>query len=159
MELDNVMKVVQEFGMDEIAIFVAALKTQNSKHLLDGFDAETKQTLDTITLMITAPQGTYFASEGRASGQFPPVQSIRDYVKSHNIQGRDKKGRFITDNTTAFLISRKIATLGTKMHASHFLDKWKLTTEFKDDVMQAYILDVKLEMQKYIDEFEASQGE
>ena len=157
MQLDNVKKCVEEFGMEEIAIFVSALQKQGSRHLLDQFDAKTVADIESIVLTITAPIGTLFASEGRSSGKFPPVQSIRDYVKSHNIQGRDLKGKFIKDNATAFLISRSIAKLGTKAHASRFLDKWRLTPEFQSDIMQAYIADVKIVLQQMISDFEASQ--
>lgn len=40
MQLDNLKKCIEEFGMEEIAIFVAALQKQGSKHLLDEFDAK-----------------------------------------------------------------------------------------------------------------------
>ena len=158
MQLDNVKHCIEDYGIEMIAIFVTALKNQGSRHLLNQFDSKLVEALDTITLTITAPEATFYASEGRSSGKYPPVQSIRDYVKDRNIQYRDKLGRYITDNATAFLISRKLATLGTRLHASHFLDQWKLTPEFKSDIMQAYIADVKIALQLLIDEFENSQG-
>jgi hypothetical protein len=156
MQLDNLKKCIDEFGMEEIAIFVAALQKQGSRHLLNEFDAKTVQAVESIVLTIASPIGAYYASEGRSAGKYPPVQSIRDYVKSHNIQYRDKLGRYIKDNSTAFLISRKIATLGTKAHASHFLNAWKITDEFKSDAMQAYILDVRTELQAMVDKYSNS---
>ena len=157
MQLDNVKHCIEDYGIEMIAIFVTALKNQGSRHLLNQFDSKLVEALDTITLTITAPEATFYASEGRSSGKYPPVQSIRDYVKDRNIQYRDKLGRYITDNATAFLISRKLATLGTRLHASHFLAKWQITEEFKNNAMHAYILDTAAEIQKMIDKFEAEQ--
>lgn len=157
MQLDHLKKVIEEFGMEEISIFNAALSKQNSKHLLGSFDAKTIEDVESITLLIKSPVGVYYASEGRDAGKFPPLQSMKDYVKSHNIQFRNKKGQFITDKATAYLIGHKIATLGTKMKASHFLANWKVTKEFEDKAMQAFILDTKEELQKFIDQYESEQ--
>ena len=156
MQLDNLKKTIEEFGMDEISIFVAALQKQDSRHLLDQFDAKTVVDVENILLTIKAPIGVYYASEGRSSGSFPPVQSIRDYVKSHNIQFRNKLGQYIKDNSTAFLISRSIAKLGTRLHASHFLAQWKLTEDFSEKALMAFKEDLRVELQKMIDSYESS---
>ena len=153
MQLDNLKKCIDEFGMEEIAIFVAALQKQGSRHLLNEFDAKTVQAVESIVLTITSPIGAYYASEGRSAGKYPPVQSIRDYVKERNIQFRDKLGRYIKDNSTAFLISRKIATLGTRLHASHFLAKWQITEEFSEKALMAFKEDLRVELQKMIDSY------
>ena len=141
MQLDNVKHCIEDYGIEMIAIFVTALKNQGSGHLLNQFDSKLVEALDTITLTITAPEATFYASEGRSSGKYPPIQSIRDYVKDRNIQYRDKLGRYITDNATAFLISRSIAKLGTKAHASNFLAKWQITEEFKNNALPPGLTD------------------
>ena len=156
MQLDNVKHCIEDYGIEMIAIFVTALKNQGSRHLLNQFDSKLVEALDTITLTITAPEATFYASEGRSSGKYPPVQSIRDYVKDRNIQYRDKLGRYITDNATAFLISRKLATLGTRLHASHFLAQWKLTEDFSEKALMAFKEDIRVELQKMIDSYESS---
>ena len=160
MILDNVKKCIEEFGMEEIAIFVAALQKQGSRHLLSQFDAKTVSAIESIVLTVTAPQGAYFASEGRSgNNKYPPLQSIKDWAKDHSLQPfRDKKGRFITDDSRAFLISRKIATLGTRLHASHFLAQWKLTEDFSEKALMAFKEDLRIELQQMIDQFEASQS-
>jgi hypothetical protein len=157
MQLDNLKKIVQIYGLERIALFSAAMKDNGSKHLFDQLDGETKEEIDSIILTIKAPVTVYYASEGRKQGKFPPPQVILSWVKDHNIQFRDKKGRYIKDAATAFIVSRKIATVGTKLNAIHFLDEWKLTDEFKTDALQAYIEDVKTELSQIIDKLNADQ--
>jgi hypothetical protein len=158
MDLTNTVKVVQEYGMEMVTELSAALLKQGSKHLYDQLDAQTVVDIESILLTIKGPQAIYYASEGRSgNNKYPPVQSMLDYVKSHNLQFRNLKGQYLKDTQTAFLVSRKIATLGSKAKASHFLDKWKVTKEFEDKAMQAFILDTKEELQKFIDQYESEQ--
>ena len=158
MDLSNTVKVVQEYGMETITELSAALLTQGSQHLYSQLDAKTVVDVESILLTIKGPIGIYFASYGRSPGRFPPVESMRQYVKSHNIQFRNSKGQYLKDNSTAFLIGRKIATLGSKAKASRFLDQWKITQDLNDKVLLAFKEDLRIELLQMIDQFEASQS-
>lgn len=50
--------------------------------------------------------------QGRAPGKFPPIQSIKDWIIAKPITPSDN----ISIDSLAFLIARKIATVGTKIY-------------------------------------------
>ena len=54
-----------------------------------------------------------WVTQGRRRGsRFPPPAPILKWIKEKGIKGRDKRGRFITDKSLTFLISRAIARDG-----------------------------------------------
>jgi len=56
-----------------------------------------------------------WVTQGRRRGsRFPPPAPISKWIKEKGIQGRDKKGRFISNKSLTFLISRAIARDGIK---------------------------------------------
>ena len=56
-----------------------------------------------------------WVTQGRKRGsRFPPPAPISKWIKEKGIQGRDKKGRFISNKSLTFLISRAIARDGIK---------------------------------------------
>jgi hypothetical protein len=65
-------------------------------------------------LIVELPDYYYFVEQGRKPGRFPPLNMIRTWarVKKEVPQFRDKKGRFISNETRAYLIGRSIATYG-----------------------------------------------
>lgn len=54
--------------------------------------------------------------KGRKPGKQPPTQSISQWITKKGLRGRNKKGRFITTNSLAFLIARKIGKMGTDIY-------------------------------------------
>jgi hypothetical protein len=65
-------------------------------------------------LIVEMPDYYYFVEQGRRPGRYPPLNVIRNWarVKKSVPQFRDKKGRFISNESRAFLIARSIATYG-----------------------------------------------
>lgn len=65
-------------------------------------------------LIVEMPDYYYFVEQGRRPGRYPPLNVIRNWarVKKGVPQFRDKKGRFISNESRAFLIARSIATYG-----------------------------------------------
>jgi hypothetical protein len=56
-----------------------------------------------------------WVTQGRRRGsRFPPPAPISKWIKEKGIQGRDKRGRFISNKSLTFLISRAIARDGIK---------------------------------------------
>lgn len=64
-----------------------------------------------ITLL--TPSHIQFAKYGRGPGKQPPVDAIIEYVSAKRFQFRDKRGRFISYEGTAWAIARSIAEKGT----------------------------------------------
>lgn len=56
-----------------------------------------------------------FVESGRRPGKFPPPPAIAKWAKIKGIpQFRDKKGRYISNDSRTFLLSRAIANKGIK---------------------------------------------
>ena len=56
-----------------------------------------------------------FVESGRRPGKFPPPQAIAKWAKIKGIpQFRDKKGRYISNDSRTFLLSRSIAKKGIR---------------------------------------------
>jgi hypothetical protein len=56
-----------------------------------------------------------FVESGRRPGKFPPPQAIANWAKIKGIpQFRDKKGRYISNDSRTFLLSRAIAKKGIR---------------------------------------------
>ena len=68
---------------------------------------------------------------------------VESWIKRKGIQGRDKKGRFITRKSFAFLIGRKIALFGlpaTRFFSNAFRQHYK---KLSSDFTKAYASDVE----------------
>jgi hypothetical protein len=64
---------------------------------------------------IFAEEGKWVQSGRRRGARFPPPAPILKWIKEKGIRGRDRKtGRFITDRSLTFLISRGISENGIK---------------------------------------------
>jgi len=62
-----------------------------------------------------ADDSAKFVESGRRPGKFPPPQAIAKWAKVKGLpQFRDKKGRYISNDSRAFLLSRSIAKKGIK---------------------------------------------
>lgn len=73
----------------------------------------------------------------------PPLEPIMQWAKRRGIQGRDKKGRFITNKSLSYLIARSIFSKGIK--ASMFFTK-PFEQNFKklpDELIEAFGLDLE----------------
>ena len=61
-----------------------------------------------------AEEGKYVQSGRRKGARFPPPAPISKWIREKGIQGRGKDGRFITNKSLTYLISRGIAKKGIK---------------------------------------------
>jgi len=61
-----------------------------------------------------AEEGKYVQSGRRKGARFPPPAAISKWIREKGIQGRGKDGRFITNKSLTYLISRGIAKKGIK---------------------------------------------
>lgn len=84
-----------------------------------------------------APQSPF-----RFKSKMPPREPIRKWLKVKGIRGRDKQGRFIKQDSTAFLIQRSIRDYGMK--PSLFFTK-PFQNAFKnldEELVEAFGLDI-----------------
>ena len=92
--------------------------------------------------------GKYVQSGRRRGARFPPPAPILNWIKVKGIKGRDRKtGRFITDRSLTFLISRGISKNG--IEPLPFISmaikevKKQLTAELKKNVAKAMVARLK----------------
>lgn len=139
MEINNVERVLAEYTATMVAEMITVLKQRDSKNLVNDFDPTIVKDINSITAVVELPGYAYYASEGRNPGKFPPLKPIEEWCDNRNIP-----------LSAAFPIAQKIATLGSKMNASHFLEKWRLSKDFEGEILDAYMKDVEIALQEYV---------
>ena len=92
-----------------------------------------------------------FKGSGRARGQGspfrfgrkqPPLRAILPWISIKGIKGRDKKGRFITKNSLAFLIARSIKQRG--LERTRFITKpyEDMIGDLNSEIAEAFAVDI-----------------
>jgi hypothetical protein len=72
-------------------------------------------------IQVLAEQYSQWVQSGRLPGKKGvPISAIENWIKSRNLQGRDKKGKFIKRRSFAFAIQNNIKKFGIR--PSNFLD-------------------------------------
>jgi len=79
-------------------------------------------------------------SKGKGKGL---SQSIKEWVRKRRFQFRDKKGKFLSYNSTAFLISRSIWNKGLKPSLFFTKPFEKAFKTLPDDLVESFGLDVE----------------
>ena len=72
----------------------------------------------------------------------PPIKVIEKWIRQKGIKGRDKKGRFIRNESLAFLISRSIKRDGIKPTKFFTKPFEQAFLKMPDKIVEAYGLDV-----------------
>jgi len=81
----------------------------------------TKQSKDVTVLQVLMEEYGQWVQSGRRPGKkYVPIGSLMKWIKDRGLKGRNKKGKFITDKSFAFAISRNINKFGIR--PSNFLD-------------------------------------
>ena len=72
-------------------------------------------------LQVIMEEYSQWVQSGRLPGKkFVPVGAIEKWIKQRGLKGRDKKGKFITNRSFAFAITRNINKFGIR--PSNFID-------------------------------------
>jgi hypothetical protein len=80
-----------------------------------------KRSEDETILQVMAEQYSQWVQSGRLPGKKGvPITALEKWIKDRNIQGRDKKGRYIKRRSFAFAIQSNIKKFGIR--PSNFLD-------------------------------------
>lgn len=118
LKLKALKKAMEKYGEALVIEIVKELKNADkiaTGALAKSVDYELIEALDTIAVNILALDYMETVDGGRRKGaKAPPTDAIIKWIKVKRIKGRDKKGRFIKDKSTAFLMARAISKNGIK---------------------------------------------
>lgn len=145
-DLTNTIKFMQDYGEELLNDLSKVMQDEGSLNLYKQLSYRTIIDSNSINIILTAPTGVYFFSEGRGPGKMPPEEPILRWMKQRGIRVRNSKGQFITDKAGSFLIRRKIGKEGTKNWREgttpNFLKDFQLKKVFLDGVARNYGLDI-----------------
>lgn len=146
------LAALQQYGEAVAALYKAKLLTPNAK----GYNHRASGGLvDSIRAQVTSPgEGTFevsltlqdywkYVEHGRRPGKWPPRSAILNWIRIKPvIPYPDKNGRLPSEQSLAFLISRKIGTKG--IDPSNDLAKTleELNTAWLPKIEQAFADDV-----------------
>ena len=86
-----------------------------SYKLLNSVETVVRRNDDEFTVTINLEDYWYYVENGRKAGRFPPIDKILEWIRVKPvIPYSDSRGRLPTEESLAFLISRKIAEQGTE---------------------------------------------
>lgn len=115
--MDNLKKALEELGVDFIKELTNQLIAADKKatgELINSLDYRVVEVLDNFLLTITSAPYLKWVDEGRRPGKMPPPSKFLKWIDARNIKFKDKKGKFISKQSTAFLIARSIGKKGIK---------------------------------------------
>lgn len=86
-----------------------------SYKLLNSVETTVRRNDDEFTVTINLEDYWIYVENGRGPGKFPPIDKILEWIRVKPvIPYSDSRGRLPTEESLAFLISRKIARDGTE---------------------------------------------
>lgn len=174
MEFKNTIQSLQKLGNDVVREGRGILKRKKknaSGTLSRDFDYLVTNQQDSVTLEFEfgraedywqfVDEGVKgaggFKGSGRARGQgspfkysskMPPRQPLIKWIKSKGLKGRDAKGKFITNNSLAFLIQRSIFQRGltrTQFFSKPFTEQLNKQT---DNIIKAFADDLEVALEQ-----------
>ena len=175
MEFKNTIQSLQKLGNDVVregrGILKRKKKTTSSNTLFNDFDYLVTNQQDSVTLEFEfgraedywqfVDEGVKgaggFKGSGRARGQgspfkysskMPPRKPLMQWIKNKPLKGRDKKGRFITRESFAFLIQRSIFQRGlsrTQFFSKPFTEQLNKQT---DNITEAFADDLEVALEQ-----------
>jgi len=173
MEYKNTIQSLQKLGNNVVKEGRGILKKnkKGSGNLFNDFDYLVTKQQDAVTLEFEfgraedywqfVDEGVRgvggFKGSGRARGKgspfkysskMPPRQPLMQWIKSKGLKGRDAKGKFITNNSFAFLIQRSIFQRGltrTQFFSKPFTEQLNKQT---DNITEAFADDLELALEQ-----------
>lgn len=115
--MDNLRKALNELGVDFIKELTNQLLAADKKatgQLINSLDYKVVDLLDNLLLTISAEPYLKWIDEGRKPGKMPPSQVFFKWIDARGIVFKNKSGKIIKKESTAFLIARSIGKKGIK---------------------------------------------
>jgi hypothetical protein len=156
--MEEVQQALSKFGKQVVKEARTALRKRSknaSKNLYNSIKYELNVSKNSFSLAFLMEDYGKFVDKGVSGTQKkyntpysyktkrPPSSVFEKWIKRKGIKGRDKNGRFITDKSLTYLISRSIFRKGIK--PSLFFTK-PFESAFKslpEDLVQKFGLDVE----------------
>jgi hypothetical protein len=89
--------------------------------LARSVEVQTKTDNNITHIQVLMEEYSQWVQSGRMAGKrFVPIGSLMKWIKQRGLKGRNKKGKFITDKSFAYAISKNINKFGIR--PSNFLD-------------------------------------
>ena len=89
--------------------------------LARSVEVQTKTDNNITHIQVLMEEYSQWVQSGRMVGKrFVPIGSLMKWIKQRGLKGRNKKGKFITDKSFAYAISKNINKFGIR--PSNFLD-------------------------------------
>ena len=175
MEFKNTIQALQKLGNNVVkegrGILKKKKKTTSSNTLYNDFDYLVTNQKDSVTLEFEfggaedywkfVDEGVKgaggFKGSGRARGQgspfkfsskMPPRKPLMQWIKNKPVKGRDAKGKFITNDSFAFLIQRSIFQRGlerTQFFSKPFTEQLNKQT---DNITRAFADDLEVALEQ-----------
>lgn len=114
---ENLKAALNELGVDFIKELTKQLLSADKKatgQLINSLDYKVVEVFDELLLNILADDYLKFVDEGRKPGKMPPSKVFFRWIDARGIKFKNKKGKFISKESTAFLIARSIGRNGIK---------------------------------------------
>ena len=156
--MEGLQEILDKFKKDVIKQSrsnLTRLKNNSSKSLYKAIDGEVKVSKNSISIFFKMNPYGIFQDKGVSGTErkyntpfsyktkMPPAQSFETKIKNKGIQGRDKKGRFITQKSLSFAIARSIFKKGIKPSLFFTKPFEKAYKRLPDEAIKKYGLDVE----------------
>ena len=116
--LQNFLSTLDEYAEKAKELYKRKLTDKGinaSYKLLNSVETTVKRNDDEFIVSINLEDYWVFVENGRKAGRFPPIDKILEWIRVKPvIPYSDSRGRIPTEESLAFLISRKIAEQGTE---------------------------------------------
>lgn len=114
---ENLKKALDELGGELVKELTTQLLKADKKatgNLINSLDYQVVETIDGFFVNLLASDYLKYVDEGRKPGKMPPPLRFLKWIQVRNIKFKDKKGKIIKPESTAFLIARSIGKKGIK---------------------------------------------
>lgn len=113
----NLKGALEDLGADFIKELTNQLLSADKKatgDLIRSLDYEVIETVNGLFLNIISDEYLKYVDEGRKPGKMPPSSKFIKWIDAKGIKFKNKKGKIIKKESTAFLIARSIGKKGIK---------------------------------------------
>ena len=146
MKGENTKSVLDKFGkylVKESRKNLTRLKKRNSNGLYDSLNYDIKAMPNSFEFDFLMNEYGEWVDKGRKAGKNPPFSAIRKWVEQRRIQFRSNKGKFVTYDSTAWVITKSIGKKGIKP-TNFYSRPFKLGyAKLPNEIVEAYALDVE----------------
>lgn len=113
----NLKGALEDLGADFIKELTNQLLSADKNatgDLIRSLDYDVVETIDGFFLNILSSDYLKYVDEGRKPGKMPPPSKFIKWINAKGIKFKNKKGKIISKESTAFVIARSIGKKGIK---------------------------------------------